>query len=61
MKTVVVTWMDGKQEVYTCGKDLVGNGFLELRPSRYPATGDDRVKVIPLDNVRIYTVDGTES
>lgn len=53
--TVVVTWMDGKQETYTCYDYRAADGVLYLTQrmhSSQPKRG------IPLGNVRVWTVEG---
>lgn len=54
--TVVVTWMDGKQEVYSAQNVLVTEGVLHLTQNKYPRS-DNPARSIPLCNVRIWTVD----
>ena len=54
--TVVVTWMDGKQEVYRCNSTRTSDGVLWLIQDRYPAS-EQPSRSIPLANVRIWTVD----
>jgi hypothetical protein len=53
--TVVVTWMDGKQEVYRCARTRTEEGILRLIQDTYPAS-DEPGRSIPLANVRIWTV-----
>jgi hypothetical protein len=52
--TVVITWLDGKQETYTCGETRVADGVLYLIQPRYPATVEP-ARGIPLAGVRSWT------
>jgi hypothetical protein len=53
VKTVTVTWMDGKQETYTADSTGVEDGRLKI----YQARGSDEpFRAIPLCNVREYTI-----
>jgi hypothetical protein len=57
MISVVVTWMDARQETYRCGEARAGtDGVLRLYQPRYPDTGEP-FRAIPLANVRIWTED----
>ena len=56
MLTVVVTWMDGKQETYRCQHATVRDGVLWLDFDHYPRR-DEPARRIPMDSVRIWTVD----
>jgi hypothetical protein len=49
--TIVVTWMDGKQESYPCDTWNVENGLLYTDGPRHSPG-----RCIPLINVRIWTV-----
>lgn len=53
--TVTVTWLDGTQETYT-GRDVQVTDRNNLVISQQMHSRDP-VRVIPLDNVRIYTLD----
>jgi hypothetical protein len=48
---IVVTWMDGLQETYTCDGWEVSDGLLWLKSSSWG-------KCIPLVSVRIWTMGG---
>ena len=55
MKTVTVTWMDGKQETYRCDLMSVADDILSLDFYKYPRR-DEPAPRIPLVNVRTWTV-----
>ena len=52
--TVVITWMDGKQEVYRCGHYRVADGVLYLA-GRMNTSEPDRH--FPIANIRTWTTE----
>jgi hypothetical protein len=52
--TVVITWMDGKQEVYRCYDARVGDGVLYL--SQHMNSGEP-ARSFPIANIRTWTTD----
>jgi hypothetical protein len=53
--TVVVTWIDGETETYTCYDYRAADGVLYLNQRMH--SGKDRV-MIPLASVRVWTANG---
>ena len=53
--TVVVTWMDGQKETYTCYDYRAADGVLWLTQRMHSS---EPKRGIPLGNVRIWTADG---
>jgi len=52
-ETVIVTWMDGKQETYPCEKAFVRDHVLQIDPrERYGV-----VRYVPLANLRVFQVE----
>jgi len=61
IESVTVTWMDGKQETYSCNTIRDDHGVLQLSKVYKGSIGlsDDQVtneRNIPLANIRIYVV-----
>lgn len=57
--TVVITWMDGKQEVYRCNDARVSDGVLHLSAhlSRVMATPTAPDRHFPISNIRTWTTE----
>ena len=57
--TVVITWMDGKQEVYRCSSAQEINGVLYLRArlSGITASPTEPDRQFPIANIRTWTTD----
>jgi hypothetical protein len=55
--TIVVTWMDAKQETYRCKEWRCEDGLLWLTPYPGGLTHQEPLRCIPLAGVRIWTVD----
>jgi len=53
--TVTVTWLDGRQEIYTCNQTRIRDGVLYLLQDHYPAS-DEPNRMIPLDGLREWSV-----
>jgi len=58
--TVVITWMDGKQEIYSCASAQEINGVLYLRAhlSGITATVTAPDRQFPIANIRTWTTEG---
>jgi hypothetical protein len=54
--TVTITWMDGKQETYTCHNAQEGNGVLYLQQPTYPDTGQPH-RQFPIASIRTWTTE----
>lgn len=53
-KTVVITWLDGKQETYPNLNDVI---FTDAVLSLHPRSWDEPVRRFPLENIRTWTED----
>lgn len=54
--TIVITWMDGMQETYTCERAQEVNGVLYLSQPKYPDTGQP-ARQFPIVNIRTWTTE----
>jgi hypothetical protein len=57
--TVVITWMDGKQEVYTCRSASITDGVLCLgaHPSGLITVPDGLDRHFPIAKIRTWTTE----
>ena len=52
--TIVITWMDDRQEVYRCGSYRVADGVLHLAGRMHTPDPD---RSFPIANIRTWTAE----